>query len=121
MGTLVLAYKATSRTVASDAEIKRNRAKRSAAHGCYIFMPTTLISILACRTDVRWGRATHITMVVVHRHNEALLPRLLGLKDVSPFILILDSLAQSADPFIREFLHRVPEVSTWKTTLRETS
>jgi hypothetical protein len=50
-------------------------------------------------------------MVVIHRHNEALLPRLLGLKDHSPFILVLDSLAQSADYLVQEALHRVPLVS----------
>lgn len=44
----------------------------------------------------------------VKQNNALLLPRILALKDVSPFILVIDSLAQSAQFFFDEFLHRVP-------------
>lgn len=48
-------------------------------------------------------------MAITHKHDAVLLSRLLALKDYSPFILVQDSFAQSADYFILEFLHRIPE------------
>uniref|UniRef100_A0A060T6U9 Elongator complex protein 5 n=1 Tax=Blastobotrys adeninivorans TaxID=409370 RepID=A0A060T6U9_BLAAD len=45
----------------------------------------------------------------VHQQNAVLLPRLLGLRDYTPFVLVLDSIAQSADYLILEFLHRIPQ------------
>jgi hypothetical protein len=49
-------------------------------------------------------------MVVIHQHNSALLSRVLSLKDHSPFILIVDTVAQSCDYLLRELFHRVPKV-----------
>lgn len=46
-------------------------------------------------------------MPVIHQHNSVLLPRLLSLKDFTPFLLVLDGPSQSADYFVLEFLHRI--------------
>lgn len=43
-----------------------------------------------------------------HQQNTVLLPRLLGLRDHSPFILIVDTVAQSAQYLIQEIFHRIP-------------
>lgn len=47
--------------------------------------------------------------MVRHQQNAVLLPRLLGLRDHSPFILISDSIGQSAEYLIQEFLYRIPK------------
>lgn len=47
--------------------------------------------------------------MLVKQNNSLLLPRLLGLKDVSPFTLVIDSLAQSSRYYIDELLHRIPQ------------
>lgn len=47
-------------------------------------------------------------MVISHSHKAALLPRLLSLKDNSPFILMVDSITQSADNLLAELLHQIP-------------
>lgn len=49
--------------------------------------------------------------MVLHQQNSVLLSRLLGLRDSSPFILIIDSALQSSSYLLLEFLHRVPSTS----------
>lgn len=43
-----------------------------------------------------------------HQQNTVLLPRLLGLRDHSPFILLVDTVAQSAQYLVQEIFHRIP-------------
>lgn len=49
--------------------------------------------------------------MIRHQQNAVLLPRLLGLRDASPFILIIDSALQSGSYLLLEFLHRIPKSS----------
>lgn len=49
--------------------------------------------------------------MIRHQQNAVLLPRLLGLRDASPFILIIDSALQSGSYLLLEFLHRIPASS----------
>lgn len=47
--------------------------------------------------------------MALHQQKSVILPRLLGLRDHSPFILVLDSVAQSSRYFELEFFHRIPQ------------
>lgn len=47
--------------------------------------------------------------MAVHQQKSVILPRLLGLRDHSPFILLLDTVAQSSRFLELELFHRVPK------------
>lgn len=48
-------------------------------------------------------------MVISHSHKAALLSRVLSLKDKSPFILVVDSIAQSADLLVTQLFDLMPK------------
>jgi hypothetical protein len=60
---------------------------------------------------LNFGPSIHIAMsTAVHQQKSVILPRLLGLRDHSPFILIIDTIAQSSRYLEAELFHKIPKV-----------
>ena len=72
---------------------------------------TKIENFILVSGSLNFGPSTHIAMsIALHQQKSVILPRLLGLRDHSPFILILDTIAQSSRYLEAELFHKIPKV-----------